>query len=54
LQIFSINILVPFAVGFFHILLLDPQISESMLISCGVENKFVVLQNVIVGQVSRK
>jgi hypothetical protein len=29
--------------GFFHILLPDPQISESMLISCGVENKFVLL-----------
>jgi hypothetical protein len=30
----------------------DPQISESMLISCGVENKFVLVQNVMVDQVS--
>jgi hypothetical protein len=34
--------------GFFCILLPDPQIIESMLISCGVKNKFVLLQNVIV------
>jgi hypothetical protein len=39
---------------FFRILLLDPQISESMLILCGVPNKFVILQNVIVDQVSCK
>jgi hypothetical protein len=31
----------------------DPQISESMLISCGVKNKFVLAQNVMVDQVSR-
>jgi hypothetical protein len=30
----------------------DPQISESMLISCGVENKFVLVRNVMVDQVS--
>jgi hypothetical protein len=40
--------------GFLHILMSDPQISESMLISCGIENKFVLVQNVMVDQVSRK
>jgi hypothetical protein len=35
---------------FLRILLLDPQISESMLISCGVDKKFVVAQNVMVDQ----
>jgi hypothetical protein len=39
---------------FFRILMLDPQISESMLISCGIENKFVLVQNVMVDQVSRE
>jgi hypothetical protein len=34
--------------AFLHILLLDPQISELMLISCGVDNKFVHAQNVMV------
>jgi hypothetical protein len=29
--------------GFIHIMLLDPQINESMLISCGVDNKFVLV-----------
>jgi hypothetical protein len=28
--------------AFLHILLPDPQISESMLISCGVDNKFIL------------
>jgi hypothetical protein len=37
--------------GFLRILMSDPQISESMLISCGVENKFVLVQNVMVDQV---
>jgi hypothetical protein len=40
--------------GFLHILLSDPQISKSMLISCGVDNKFVLVQNVMVDQVSRE
>jgi hypothetical protein len=40
--------------GFLCIMLLDPQISESMLISCGVDNKFVLTQNVMVDQVSRE
>jgi hypothetical protein len=40
--------------GFLHILLPDPQISESILISCAVENKFVLVQNVMVDQVSRE
>jgi hypothetical protein len=35
---------------FLRILLPDPQISESMLISCGVDNKFVLAQNVMVDQ----
>jgi hypothetical protein len=30
----------------------DPGFNESMLISCGVDNKFVLLQNVLVDQVS--
>jgi hypothetical protein len=34
--------------AFLRILLPDPQISESMLISCGVDNKFVLAQNVMV------
>jgi hypothetical protein len=34
--------------GFLHILLHDPQISESILISCDVDNKFVLVQNVMV------
>jgi hypothetical protein len=38
--------------GFLRIMMPDPQISESMLISCGVENKFVLIQNVMVDQVS--
>jgi hypothetical protein len=38
--------------AFLHILLLDPQISESMLISCGMDNKFVLAQNVMVDQES--
>jgi hypothetical protein len=37
--------------SFLRILMSDPQISESMLISCGVENKFVLVQNVMVDQV---
>jgi hypothetical protein len=40
--------------SFLHILLPDPQISESMLISCGVDNKFVCVQNIMVAQVSRE
>jgi hypothetical protein len=40
--------------GFLRILMSDPQISESMLISCGVENKFVLVQNVMVDQVSHE
>jgi hypothetical protein len=40
--------------SFFHILLPDPGFNESMLISCGVDNKFVLLQNVLVDQVSRE
>jgi hypothetical protein len=38
--------------AFLHILLPEPQISESMLISCGVDNKFVLAQNVMVDQES--
>jgi hypothetical protein len=38
--------------AFLRILLSDPQISESMLISCGVDNKFVLAQNVTVDQES--
>jgi hypothetical protein len=37
---------------FLRILLLDPQISESMLISCDVNNKYVLAQNVMVEQES--
>jgi hypothetical protein len=40
------------SMGFLRILLPDPQISESMLISCGMDNKFVLVQNVMVDQVS--
>jgi hypothetical protein len=36
--------------AFLCILLLDSQISESMLISCGMDNKFVLAQNVMVDQ----
>jgi hypothetical protein len=32
----------------------DPPTSESMLISCGVNNQFVLVQNVMVDQVSRE
>jgi hypothetical protein len=38
--------------AFLCILLLDPQISELMLISCGVDNKFLLAQNVMVEQKS--
>jgi hypothetical protein len=38
--------------AFLRIMLLDPQISESMLISCGMDNKFVLMQNVMVDQES--
>jgi hypothetical protein len=38
--------------AFLRILLSDPQISESMLISCGVDNKFILAQNVMVDQES--
>jgi hypothetical protein len=34
--------------GFLHIMLLDPQIGESMWISCCTDNKFVLVQNVMV------
>jgi hypothetical protein len=37
---------------FLRILLLDPQISESMLISCDVNNKFVLAQNIMVDRES--
>jgi hypothetical protein len=36
------------SLAFLRIMLPDPQISESMLISCGVDNKFVLAQNVMV------
>jgi hypothetical protein len=38
--------------GFIRILLPNPGFNESMLISCGVDNKFVSLQNVLVDEVS--
>jgi hypothetical protein len=38
--------------AFLHILLSDPQISESMLVSCDVDNKFVLAENVMVNQES--
>jgi hypothetical protein len=38
--------------AFLHIILLGPQISESMLISYGVDNKFVLAPNVMVNQES--
>jgi hypothetical protein len=38
--------------AFLRILLRDPQISESMLTSCGLDNKFVLVQNVMVAQES--
>jgi hypothetical protein len=34
--------------AFLHIMLLDQQISESMLISCGMDNKFLLPQNLVV------
>jgi hypothetical protein len=40
--------------GFLHILMSDPQISESLLILCGVKNKFVLVQSVMVDHVSRE
>jgi hypothetical protein len=40
--------------GFLRILMPDPQISESIFISCGIENKFVLVQNVMVDQLSRE
>jgi hypothetical protein len=40
--------------GFLHIMTLDPQISESVLISCGIDNKSVLVQNVMVDHVSRE
>jgi hypothetical protein len=40
--------------GFLHIMMPDPQISESMLILCGTKNKFVLVQNIMVDQVSRE
>jgi hypothetical protein len=40
--------------GFLRILLPHPQISESMLISCGVDKKFVLVQNVMVDKVSHE
>jgi hypothetical protein len=42
------------ALVFLRIMLPDPQISESMLISYGVDNNFVHVQNVMVDQVSRE
>jgi hypothetical protein len=39
---------------FLRILLPDPQISELMLISCSMDNKSVLVQNVMVDQVSRE
>jgi hypothetical protein len=33
-------------------MMLNPQITESMLVSCGIKNKFVLVQNVMVDQVS--
>jgi hypothetical protein len=38
--------------AFLHVLLLDAQISELMLISCGMDKKFVLAQNVMVDQES--
>jgi hypothetical protein len=40
--------------GFLRMMLSDQQISESMLISCGMHNKFILVQNVMVDQVSRE
>jgi hypothetical protein len=40
--------------GFLCILLPDPQMSDSMLISCDMDKKFVHFQNVFVDQVSRE
>jgi hypothetical protein len=34
--------------GFLRILLSDPQMSEPMFTLCGVDNKFVLVQNVMV------
>jgi hypothetical protein len=39
---------------FLRIMLSDPQISESMPISCGIDNKFVLAQNVMMDQESRE
>jgi hypothetical protein len=39
---------------FLRIMLPDPQISESMLISCGMDNKFVLAQNLMVDQESHE
>jgi hypothetical protein len=36
--------------AFLHIMLSDSQISESMLILCGMDNKYVLAQNVMVDQ----
>jgi hypothetical protein len=38
--------------GFLRIMMSDPQINESKLISCGIDNKFVLAQNIMVDQVS--
>jgi hypothetical protein len=38
--------------AFLHIMLSDSQISESMLILCGMDNKYVLAQNVMVDQES--
>jgi hypothetical protein len=40
--------------SFLRIQMSDPQNSESMFISCGVKNKFVFVQNVIVDQMSHE
>jgi hypothetical protein len=40
--------------SFLRTLLHDSQIKESMLISCGVDNKFALVQNVMVEQVSHE
>jgi hypothetical protein len=40
--------------GFLRILLSDSQISESLLISCGMDKKFVLTQNAMMDQVSRE
>jgi hypothetical protein len=40
--------------GFLRILMSDPQIIESKLILCSIKNKFVLVQNVMVDQVSHE